>query len=166
MPKSACPRGRGGGERALRPARRLRDRGLDDGARRLARRAHVELHLDVGADQPLDAHGLLGREVMLRSVEVRPEREALLGGARRATRLLARRACAPSENAWKPPESVSIACGQRVKRVQARRARAIASRRRGAAIRWYVLPRTMRAPVAATSVRGRGSSRSPASRRA
>ena len=54
-----------------------------------------------------------------------------------------------SEYAWNPPESVSIACGQRVKACRPPRA-AIASAP-GRSIRWYVLPRTIRAPVDATS---------------
>src|SRR5207248_11790964 len=65
-------------ERARRPPRRHADGVLDGLARRLARRTHVELHLDVGAEKALDAHGLFGREVMLRSVEMRTERDALL----------------------------------------------------------------------------------------
>ena len=67
------------GERAAGPARRAGDGRLDDVARGLAGGADVELHLDVGADEALDAHRLLGREDVSRPVEVRLEREALLG---------------------------------------------------------------------------------------
>ena len=54
------------GERALGPAAGLRHRGFDHRARRLTGRADIELHLDVGAEQALHAHRLLGREVVLR----------------------------------------------------------------------------------------------------
>jgi hypothetical protein len=42
-------------------------------------RRDVELHRDVGAEQALDPHGLLGAEVATGAVEVRPEHEAVLG---------------------------------------------------------------------------------------
>jgi hypothetical protein len=66
------------GERPLRPGRRALDGPRDEIPRRLARGANVELHLDVGADAPLDVHGHLGREPVLRAVEVRAEGEPVL----------------------------------------------------------------------------------------
>ena len=53
------------------------------------------------------------------------------------------------ENAWKPPESVSIACGHREKRCRPPALAMISGPGRNH--RWYVLPSTTRAPVAATS---------------
>ena len=66
-------------EAARGPAGRLRHRALDLVARRAAGRAHVELHRDVRAEQPLHAHRLLRRERAPRAVEVRAEDEAVLG---------------------------------------------------------------------------------------
>ena len=78
----------------------------------------------------------------MRAVEVGLEGEAVLGRRDEATRVARR---ADSEYAWKPPESVSIACGQRVNACSPPSARD-QPRRRAGACRWYVLPRTMRAP--------------------
>ena len=142
MPKSACPAGRGAASARLAQRVVRATACFDDGARRVARRAHVELHLDVGAEQALHAHGLLGRQRVRRAVEVGLEREALLG---RRDERAHRRSAVESEYAWKPPESVSIACGQRVNACSPPSA-AMASAP-GRSNRWYVLPRTMRAPV-------------------
>ncbi len=54
-----------------------------------------------------------------------------------------------SENAWKPPESVSIACAHFVKPWRPPCSATTSSP--GRSHRWYVLPRTTRAPVDATS---------------
>src|SRR5690606_40175859 len=59
------------------PTRRSSDLGLDL-ARRGGRHQLVERHDDVGSQQPLDLHRSLGREQMLRSVEMRFERDAFL----------------------------------------------------------------------------------------
>ena len=79
MPKSAC-RGAAASASARLAQRVVRATASSTtGARRVAGRAHVELHLDVGAEQPLHADGVLRRQRVLRAVEVRLEREALLG---------------------------------------------------------------------------------------
>ena len=91
-PEERLERGARGREGALRPARRLLHGSLEDPSilRRSLRasgNAHVELHLDVRADEPLDANRFLGRQVHLGPVEVRAEREAVL--RRRDERLAA-----------------------------------------------------------------------------
>jgi len=67
-------------ERAPRPSRGSLHGLLDVDPRRVTRRAHVELHLNVGAYQALQAHGVFWRQYVARTVQVRFEREPLLRG--------------------------------------------------------------------------------------
>jgi hypothetical protein len=59
------------------------------------------------------------------------------------------RTSSPSENAWNPPESVVIECGQRAKRC--RPPCSATSSGPGRNHRWYVFMISSRAPLAATS---------------
>ena len=54
------------------------DRGAHDLGRRRQRRAHVEHHLDVGAEGLLGGDGVLGGEPVERAVVGRPERDAVV----------------------------------------------------------------------------------------
>ncbi len=79
MPKSACPSGRGTASarfahRVVRARRLRRPRAASRPA------AHVELHLDVGAEKGLDAHGPFRRQKGLGAIDVGFRRKALLGG--------------------------------------------------------------------------------------
>ncbi len=67
------------GEAARGPPRRRRAGLHHLVTRRLSGWTDVELHRDVRADEPLDPHRLLGRQVVARAVEVRVEREAVFG---------------------------------------------------------------------------------------
>ena len=91
----------------LRPDAGAAHCGLEPGAVDAGGRALVEGHRDVGAEQALDAHGQLGREVLLGAVVDRPEAHALVVDAAAVCR---------SENTWKPPESVRMGPSQPLNR--------------------------------------------------
>ena len=61
--------------------------------------ALVELHLDVGAQQPLDLHRAFGRQLVLPAVDVRLEHAPPCSVILRIL---------DSDMIWKPPESVRI----------------------------------------------------------
>jgi len=71
---------------------------LDIGALRRQTHAFVELHGDVGAEQPLHLDRALGRQFHLEPVDMRAERHRVLVDLRSSA----------SDITWKPPESVSI----------------------------------------------------------
>ncbi len=78
MPKRSWPGGARRHGAAARPARGARHRRGHDLARRVRRRALVERHRDVAAEQRLDLHRALGREPLLGAVEVRAKGHAVL----------------------------------------------------------------------------------------
>ena len=108
MPNSALPglRALEGALAALGPAQRQLHRALDLVARRRQPQAFVELHGDVGAEQPLDLDRALRRQLDA-------SRRRYASGRSRP----ARRACAArdSDITWKPPESVRIGSCQFMK---------------------------------------------------
>ena len=140
-----------GGERALGPARGSARRRPRRRARGDSPGGHTSSCIWMSApSSPWTRTASSGGERGARAVEVRPEGEAVLVGVDEARPPPARARFVPSENAWKPPESVSIACGQRVKRVQASE-RARWPPRRAAASGGMCCRGRSRAPVAATS---------------
>ncbi len=142
MPKRSCP-GAAAVARQRRAQRgRARHRLLDRLARRVRRRALVERHRDVAAEQPP------GSASRARASAAAASRRGASGTSRRPRRSSAR---SRRLNTWKPPESVRMARGQAMNLCSPPSA-AIRSAP-GRSARWYVLPRMICAPSRSTIVR-------------